>query len=86
MVNDCKCEKIDRCSIIGYLQAGFDCPYFAPIDADSVFDSGDISSLLPTEMVVPMETSIKNGVLKVVIDKAGKRIPVEINIKQELDS
>ena len=87
MADNCNCENIDRCSIIGYLQPGFECPYFAPIDADSVFDSGDISSLIrSTEMLVPMETTIKDGVLKVVINKEGKKIPLEIDIKQELDS
>ena len=87
MVDNCSCEKVDRCSIIGYLQAGFICPYFAPIDADSTFETADISSLLPAaEMVVPMETTIKDGVLRVVIKKEGKKIPLEIDIQQELDS
>ena len=87
MADNCNCENIDRCSIIGYLQAGFICQYFKPMDADSTFETADISSFIrKTEMVVPMETTIKDGVLRVVINKEGKKIPLEIDIKQELDS
>ena len=87
MVDNCNCENIDRCSIIGYLPAGFNCPHFKPMDAESTFETTDVSSLIrSTEMFVPMEATIKNGVLKVVLKKEGKKIPLEIDIQQELDS
>ena len=85
MVDNCDCQNIDRCSIIGYLPAGFDCPYFKPIDAESTFESTDSKLITGTQKMVPLKTTIKNGVLKVVIKKEGKEIPLEIDIQEELD-
>ncbi|TFG21660.1 MAG: hypothetical protein EU529_12850 [Promethearchaeota archaeon] len=85
MVGNCNCENIDRCSIIGYLPAGFECPYFRPIDAESKFESTGSKLITGTQKMVPLKTTIKNGVLKVVINKEGKKIPLEIDIQQELD-
>ena len=84
MVDNCNCENIDRCSIIGYLPAGFDCPYFSPIDAESTFESTVSNLITGTEKMVPLKTSIKGGILKVVIKKEGKKIPLEIDLKQEI--
>ncbi|MFW9899614.1 MAG: hypothetical protein ACFFDO_10195 [Candidatus Thorarchaeota archaeon] len=84
MVDNCNCQNADRCSIIGYLRAGFDCPYFKPMDAESTFEITFSSLITEIEKMVPLKTSIKGGILKVVIKKEGKKIPLEIDLKQEL--
>ena len=84
MVDNCNCQNIERCSIIGYLPAGFDCPYFRPIDAESTFESTFSNLITVSEKMVPLKTSIKGGILKVVIKKEGKKIPLEIDLKQEI--
>ncbi|MFX1395055.1 MAG: hypothetical protein ACFFAH_15995 [Promethearchaeota archaeon] len=84
MVDNCNCQNIDRCSIIGYLPAGFDCPYFRPMYAESTFESTVSNLITVTEEMVPLKTSIKGGILKVVIKKEGKKIPLEIDLKQEI--
>lgn len=85
MVDNCNCENIDRCSIIGYLPAGFVCPHFRPIDAESNFKSIDSNLITGTQKMVALKTSIKDGILKVVIKKEGKKIPLEIDLKQEIE-
>ena len=84
MVNKCNCKNVDRCSIVDTLPAGFKCPYFVPIDADSKFEMLESSITTATEEVV--ETKIKNGMLEVVIQKEGKKVPVKIDITQVLDA
>lgn len=84
MVDNCNCQNIDRCSIIGYLPAGFICPYFRPIDAESTFESTVSNLITGPQKMVPLKTSIKGGILKVVIKKEGKKIPLEIDLKQEI--
>ena len=85
MVDNCNCQNIDRCSIIGYLPAAFDCPYFRPIDAESTFESIGSNLITGTQKMVALKTSIKDGILKVVIKKEGKKIPLEIDLKQKIE-
>ncbi|MFX1399480.1 MAG: hypothetical protein ACFFAS_20840 [Promethearchaeota archaeon] len=84
MVDKCNCQIVERCSIIGYLPAGFECPYFRPIDAESTFEITSSSLIRQSEKIIPLKTSIKGGVLKVVIKKEGKKIPLEIDLKQQI--
>ena len=84
MFNNCDCENVDKCSIMGYMPAGFECPYFKAANSDSQFNAGESSLVTATEEVVG--TTLKNGILEVVIEKEGKKVPVKIDIHQVLDA
>lgn len=94
MCNNCNCDAYDRCSIVGYMPVGFCCSKCVLYDekytclktkarhellnADGEVDEAD--------QFRPISTTIEDGLLKVVISKKDREIPIVIDIQKQLDS
>jgi hypothetical protein len=94
MCNSCNCDAYDLCSIVGYMPVGFCCskcvlyeekytclktkanPEF--LNEDGVVEEAD--------QFHPISTTIEDGLLKVVISKKGREIPIVIDIQKQLGS
>ena len=90
MCNNCNCENYDQCSIVGYLPIGFCCEKCDLYNAQQTCLHTKTKLELETkeieaeQTIEPISTTIENGVLKVVIKKKGKEIPLLIDIQKQL--
>ena len=94
MCNSCNCDAYDRCSIVGYMPVGFCCSKCVLYDEHHtclktkakpghVNAEGEVEE---ADQFHPISTTIEDGLLKVVISKKGKDIPIVIDIQKQLDS
>ena len=94
MCNSCNCDAYDRCSIVGYMPVGFCCSKCVLYDEHHtclktkakpgyVNAEGEVEE---ADRFHPISTTIEDGLLKVVISKKGKEIPIVIDIQKQLDS
>ncbi|MFW9899615.1 MAG: hypothetical protein ACFFDO_10200 [Candidatus Thorarchaeota archaeon] len=87
MCNNCNCEAYDKCSIVGYMPIGFCCTKCDLYDEQrTCLNSRIKSSVEEGKKIEPIETSIKDGILKVVIKKEGKKVPLVIDLQKQLGS
>lgn len=91
MCNNCNCENYDKCSIVGYMPAGFCCSNCYLYDENHTCLKTKTRRLTDAqkeeiEQIRPLSTSIENGILKVVIGKKGEKIPIFIDLQKQLGS
>lgn len=92
MCNNCNCDAYDQCSIVGYMPVGFCCEkcvlYNAErtcLRANSKPQEIEVGTEPAEEEMTPVETSIEGGLLRVVVKKKGKEIPIYIDLKKQLE-
>jgi hypothetical protein len=89
--NNCNCENYDQCSIVGYMPIGFCCSKCVLYDEEHTCLStktkrvSEKSVRLKEGELKPISTSIENGLLRVVIKKNDKEIPVYIDLQKHLE-
>ena len=84
MCNNCNCEAYDQCSIVGYLPVGFCCTMCYVYDeARTCLESRTKEKMSKIE---PVSATIEDGVLKVVIKKNEKEVPLVIDLNKQLGS
>ena len=94
MCNSCNCDAYDRCSIVGYMPVGFCCSKCVLYEEKyTCLKTKANPELLNEDGVVeevdqfhPISTTIEDGLLKVVISKKGREIPIVIDIQKQLGS
>ncbi len=89
MCNNCNCDNYDQCSIVGYLPVGFCCSKCYLYNEQRTCLSAQSKkpkkiSQTQAEKITPIETKIEAGMLKVIIEKDGKKVPLVIDLKQQL--
>ena len=91
MCNNCNCENYEQCSIVGYMPIGFCCSKCVLYNEEHTCLSMKTKKLtaksgnLKEEALEPISTSIENGLLRVVIKKDDKEIPVYIDLQKHLE-
>ena len=94
MCNSCNCDAYDRCSIVGYMPVGFCCSKCVLYDEKYTClktkakpavknEDGEVEEV---DQFQPISTTIEDGLLKVVISKKDREIPIVIDIQKQLDS
>ena len=94
MCNSCNCDAYDRCSIVGYMPVGFCCSKCVLYDEKHTClktktkpavrnEEGEVEEV---DQFQPISTTIEDGLLKVVISKKDREIPIVIDIQKQLDS
>lgn len=84
MCNNCNCEAYDQCSIVGYMPVGFCCSKCVLYDeAQTCLKSSVKSGVSKIEAV---SAKIEDGVLKVVVKKDEKEVPLIIDLDKQLGS
>ncbi|MBY9011912.1 MAG: hypothetical protein KGD70_06025 [Candidatus Lokiarchaeota archaeon] len=84
MCNNCNCEAYDQCSIVGYLPIGFCCTKcYVFNEAHTCLESKTKEKVSKIE---PVSATIEGGVLRVVIRKNEKEVPLVINLDKHLGS
>jgi len=84
MCNNCNCEAYDQCSIVGYLPIGFCCTKcYVFNEAHTCLESKTKEKVSKIE---PVSATIEGGVLRVVIRKNEKEVPLIINLDKHLGS
>ena len=84
MCNNCNCEAYDQCSIVGYMPVGFCCTkcylYNEEHTCLNSRTKGKVSK------IEPVSATIVDGVLKVVVMKDEKEVPLVIDLDKQLGS
>jgi hypothetical protein len=84
MCNNCNCDAYDQCSIVGYMPIGFCCTKcFLYDEAHTCLESSVKGKVSKIEAV---SAKIEDGVLKVVIKKDEKEVPLVIDLEKQLGS
>ncbi|HUW90019.1 MAG TPA: hypothetical protein VMV43_05815 [Candidatus Nanopelagicaceae bacterium] len=84
MCNNCNCEAYDQCSIVGYLPVGFCCSKcYLYNEEHTCLESRTKNKVSKIE---PVSATIEDGVLKVVIKKDEKEVPLIIDLDKHLGS
>lgn len=82
MCNNCNCEAYDQCSIVGFLPVGFCCTKcYVYNEALTCLKSRTEEKVSKIE---PVSATIEDGVLKVIIRKNEKEVPLIINLDKHL--
>ncbi len=84
MCNNCNCEAYDQCSIVGYMPVGFCCTKcYLYNEQHTCLESRTKGKVSKIE---PVSATIENGVLKVVVRKDEKEVPLIIDLDKQLGS
>ncbi|MFX1365912.1 MAG: hypothetical protein ACFFCE_19370 [Promethearchaeota archaeon] len=84
MCNNCNCEAYDQCSIVGYMPVGFCCTKCDLYDeVHTCLKSRATAKEVKIEAV---SAKIEGGVLKVVVKKDEKVVPLVIDLDKQLGS
>ena len=86
--NNCNCENYEQCSIVGYMPIGFCCSKCVLYDEKHTclnMKTKKKTTVNNDEILEPISTSIENGLLRVVIKKDNKEIPVYIDLQKHLE-
>jgi hypothetical protein len=86
--NNCNCENYEQCSIVGYMPIGFCCSKCVLYDEKHTClntKTKKKTTVHKDELLEPISTSIENGLLRVVIKKDNKEIPVYIDLQKHLE-
>lgn len=84
MCNNCNCEAYDQCSIVGYMPVGFCCTKCILYDEEHTCLKSQMKGRI--SKIEPISTSIEDGVLKVVVKKDEKEIPLIIDLDKQFGS
>ena len=76
------CEALDRCSIVNQLPIGYDCSYYTPVLELKVPLTTEVKG--EAETISPIKTTIEDGILKVVLKKGEKKVPLYIPLDEHL--
>lgn len=81
MCNNCNCDDYELCSIVGFLGAGQCCSKCNLYDeAHTCLASQNREK---TSDITPVSTSIEGGLIKLIIKKQGKEVPIYIDVKKQ---
>ncbi len=84
MCNSCNCDGYDQCSIVGYMPVGFCCTKcYLYNEAQTCLKSNVKEKVSKIE---PISAKIEDGVLKVVVKKDEKEVPLVIDLDKQLGS
>ena len=84
MCNNCNCEAYHLCSIVGYLPVGFCCTKcYVYNEERTCLESRTKEKVSKIE---PVSAIIEDGVLKVVIRRNEKEVPLVIDLDKHLGS
>jgi len=84
MCNNCNCEAYDQCSIVGYMPVGFCCTKcYLYNEQHTCLESRTKGKVSKIE---PVSATVENGVLKVVVRKDEKEVPLIIDLDKQLGS
>ncbi|MFX1500135.1 MAG: hypothetical protein ACFFDH_04125 [Promethearchaeota archaeon] len=84
MCNSCNCEAYDQCSIVGYMPEGFCCTKcYLYNEQHTCLKSMSKDKVSNIEL---LNAKIEMGVLKVLVKKDGKEIPLVIDLNKQLGS
>lgn len=84
MCNSCNCDGYDQCSVVGYMPVGFCCT--------KCYLYNEMQTCLKTSTkekvskIEPISAKIEDGVLKVVVKKDEKEVPLVIDLDKQLGS
>ncbi|MFX1571187.1 MAG: hypothetical protein ACFFB0_00390 [Promethearchaeota archaeon] len=84
MCNNCNCEAYDRCSIVGFMPVGFCCTKCVLYDEEQTCLHASLKGKV--SKIEPISTKIEDGVLKVVVKKDNKEIPLVIDLDRQFSS
>jgi len=84
MCNNCNCEAYDQCSIVGYMPVGFCCTKCYLYNEEHT--CLHIAHKEKVSKIEPISTTIEDGVLKVVVMKDEKEIPLIIDLDKQFGS
>ena len=94
MCNNCNCDAYSICSIVGHLPIGFCCSKCNLYDEKRIClktqtkRKADVSVAMEEleKDLEPISTCIENGLIKVIVEKKGKEVPIYIDLKKQLSS
>jgi len=84
MCNNCNCEAYDQCSIVGYMPVGFCCVKCYIYDEQHTCLKS--RSKEKVSKIVPVSAIIEDGVLKVVVKKDEKEVPLIIDLGKQMET
>lgn len=84
MCNNCNCDSYDMCSITGHLPIGQCCSKCNLYDEKRTCLSSQNRG--KTSDIIPISTSIEGGLIKLIIKKQGKEVPIYIDVKKQFGS
>ncbi len=92
MCNNCNCENYEKCSIVGYMPVGFCCTRCLLYDEKCTcltmhpLKSKEKADLeIASNVITLVSTKIEGGMLKVVLEQEGKRIPIVIDFNKQFE-
>ncbi|MFX1314548.1 MAG: hypothetical protein ACFE9T_01690 [Promethearchaeota archaeon] len=88
MCNNCNCDAFDKCSIVGYMPVGFccsNCVLYDEAHTCLTSKSKPKQGVKELENIKPISTTIEDGLLKVVIKKKKKEIPIYIDLQKQFE-
>lgn len=95
MCNNCNCDNYDQCSIVGFMPIGFCCSKCYLYDENHTCLHTETKRKMPIseeykvkleEELIPVSTSIVDGILKVVIGEKDKKKSIYIDLQKQLGS
>lgn len=84
MCNSCNCDGYDQCSIVGYMPIGFCCTKCYLYDEKLTCLKSQLKE--KASKIRPVSAKIEGGVLKVVVKKDEKEVPLVIDLDKQLGS
>lgn len=88
MCNNCSCENWDKCSIVGHMPVGFCCSKCVLYDEAHtclLSKSKPKMGIGESAVIEPVSTTIEEGLLKVVVRKEKKEIPIYIDLQKQFE-
>ena len=88
MCNNCNCDAFDQCSIVGHMPIGFCCSKCVLYDEAHtclLSKSRPKMGIGESTVIEPVSTTIEGGLLKVVIKKEKKEIPIYIDLQKQFE-
>lgn len=84
MCNNCNCDAYDQCSIVGYLPSGFCCTKCYLYNEEHTCLTTIMKKTI--SKIEPISAKIEDGVLKVVVMKDEKEVPLVIDLDKQFGS
>jgi hypothetical protein len=84
MCNNCNCENYEKCSITGYMPIGFCCSHCYLYDENRTCLKSQMKKEIKVHKIQPLDVTIKNGVLKVMIEQNNEKFPIFIDLEKQL--
>lgn len=84
MCNSCNCDAYDQCSIVGYMPVGFCCTKCYLYNEMHTCLKSTVKEKV--SKIEPVSATIEDGVLKVVVRKDEKEVPLVIDLDKQFGS